>query len=292
MKKILSVCLVMFMIVMISISALADAITPPAGEERVTLGNDLSSSNKETVYNLLGVKEGQIRELIVTIDEERSYLEGKVPSEKIGSRSISSIYLKTLEKGKGITCETHNIDWATSEMYMAALMTAGINDAQIIVAAPFAVSGTAAMTGIYKAYEDITGQLLSEDAKDVATDELVLTADLSDSLGDTEATTLINELKKILAEHEDISDEELNQYVLDVAEDQGIDLTEDQISQIIALLRKLQSLDLDPEQLLKQAQQLQGTLDKLAEAKDQASGFFEKIAQWWSSFVEWLGKIF
>jgi Predicted secreted protein len=282
----------MFMIVMISISALADAITPPAGEERVTLGNDLSSSNKETVYNLLGVKEGQIRELIVTIDEERSYLEGKVPSEKIGSRSISSIYLKTLEKGKGITCETHNIDWATSEMYMAALMTAGINDAQIIVAAPFAVSGTAAMTGIYKAYEDITGQLLSEDAKDVATDELVLTADLSDSLGDTEATTLINELKKILAEHEDISDEELNQYVLDVAEDQGIDLTEDQISQIIALLRKLQSLDLDPEQLLKQAQQLQGTLDKLAEAKDQASGFFEKIAQWWSSFVEWLGKIF
>ena len=57
----------------------------------------------------------------------------------------------------GITVETHNIDWVTGDMYRGALLTAGIYDANIIVAAPFDVSGTAALLGIYKAYEDITG---------------------------------------------------------------------------------------------------------------------------------------
>ncbi len=43
-------------------------------------------------------------------------------------------------------------------MYISALATAGITDARIIVASPFEVSGTAALTGVYKAYEDMTGK--------------------------------------------------------------------------------------------------------------------------------------
>ena len=41
----------------------------------------------------------------------------------------------------------------------------GSEVAKVIVSAPFAVSGTAALTGVYKAYEDITGQSLSSLAK-------------------------------------------------------------------------------------------------------------------------------
>ena len=57
---------------------------------------------------------------------------------------------------------TSNITWCTPEMYISALATAGITDAKVVVAAPFEVSGTAALTGVYKAYEDMTGKKLDQ----------------------------------------------------------------------------------------------------------------------------------
>lgn len=56
-----------------------------------------------------------------------------------------------------MTVNTSHITYCTSQMYISALATAGITDAKITVTAPFDVSGTAALTGVYKAYEDITG---------------------------------------------------------------------------------------------------------------------------------------
>lgn len=43
-------------------------------------------------------------------------------------------------------------------MYKNALTTAGITDADIIVAGPKPISGTAALVGIFEAYEAMTGK--------------------------------------------------------------------------------------------------------------------------------------
>ena len=48
-------------------------------------------------------------------------------------------------------------------MYKNALATAGISDANIIVAGPFELSGTAALVGILKAYKDMTGEEVDDD---------------------------------------------------------------------------------------------------------------------------------
>lgn len=53
-------------------------------------------------------------------------------------------------------------------MYKNALATAGITDAKVLISAPFPVSGTGALTGIYKAYEDMTGVSLNDLAKNLA----------------------------------------------------------------------------------------------------------------------------
>ena len=50
-------------------------------------------------------------------------------------------------------------------MYRNVLVTAGITDASVMISAPYPVSGTAALSGIYKAYEDVTGGQLDESAK-------------------------------------------------------------------------------------------------------------------------------
>ena len=78
------------------------------------------------------------------------------------------------------------------------MVTAGITDANVKIVAPYKVSGTAALTGIYMAYEDITGKKLDEDAKLVGTKELTITAELADEIGSADSTAIVNELKLIL----------------------------------------------------------------------------------------------
>ena len=53
-------------------------------------------------------------------------------------------------------------------------------------------SGTGALAGIYKAYEDMTGTTLSEAAKDTAVEELIVTGELQDALGDVSSLSLIH----------------------------------------------------------------------------------------------------
>ena len=57
-------------------------------------------------------------------------------------------------------------------MYANAMLTAGIEDAIVEVAAPKAVTGHSALVGIYKAYEVTTGETLDIERTDVANEEL------------------------------------------------------------------------------------------------------------------------
>jgi uncharacterized protein YpuA (DUF1002 family) len=163
------------------------------GEKRVTIGADLTAEEKAQIYEDFGLEEGSVKEITVTNAEEREYLSGLVPDEKIGSVALSCIYLTTLKEGEGMNVSTHNINWCTQDMYINALVTAGIENASVMVSAPHEVSGTAALTGVYKAYEDITGETLDEGAKEAGAEELVVTGELADVIGSDQATELINE---------------------------------------------------------------------------------------------------
>ena len=140
---------------MILCSALTVTVSADAEMKRCVIGSDLSEDQVEGIYGVFGVRRGDVTELRLTNAEERTALEGYVDPAVIGTRSLSSVYLELLPAGSGMNVTTENISWCTPEMYISALATAGITDARIIVAAPFPVSGTAALAGIYKAYEDM-----------------------------------------------------------------------------------------------------------------------------------------
>ena len=161
----------------------ASALAVEPGEERVTLGANLTEEQITGIYNDFDLTRGDVKEITVTNDEEREYLAGLVPDKKIGKVALSSIYIMTLEEGQGLSVTTNNINWCTQSMYINALITAGVSDASVKVSAPFPVSGTAALTGVYKAYEDITGESLDHDAKQAGAEELVVTGELAVTIG-------------------------------------------------------------------------------------------------------------
>ena len=275
MKKIVSIVLCLSLVLSLSLTAFAAGAAP--GEKRAVIGANLTAEQVAAVYELFGVNRGSVTELSVTNAEEREYLEGLVESSLIGTNSISCIYVEILPAGEGLQIETHNLTWCTEEMFVNALVTAGIDDAKIIVAAPFAVSGTAALTGIYKAYEDITGEKMDDAIKLISTRELVITSELADEIGSYNSIEIVNELKLILDETKNMTDEELAATIREIADEYNVPLVDSQIDQLITLCRSFEKMNSD--ELKEKVEQVQNTVKKIAEAQEKVSGIAQKIAE-------------
>ena len=291
-KRFLSVILVLAML-----AGFSTALAANEGDKRVTIGADLSADEIAAVYKIFGVNRGDVEELSVTNADERQYLGGLVDESAIGTRAISCTYLEVLPAGQNITVETHNITYCTAQMYISALATAGVTDAKVVVAAPFGVSGTAALTGIYKAYEVITGEPLDETAKEVSSQELSVTAELAQEIGAADSVEIVNQIKLITDETVNMDDAELREQIIEIAENYDVTLSENQIEQLIELTRALEKLD--PSELLKKVQAVQETLRQLAGMKDRFSGFTgtvqeiaQKIGQAFQSVWEFIVGVF
>ena len=223
----------------------AGATAMEQGDARVTIGADLDAEERTKVYADFGIEPGDAIEITVTNADERAYLEGIAPEKKIGKVALSCTYIVIGEPGSGLQITTKHINWCTSEMYINALTTAGITDAKVIVTAPFDVSGTAALTGIYKAYEDITGSSLNEIAKAVGVEELITTGNLAEYIGSEEATQLVNGLKEILDQTQTMTDEEVKAEIDKLCETYNVSLNDSQKNQLVSLCRSLEKLDTD-----------------------------------------------
>ena len=282
MKKILSLMLALLLVAGMAVPAYADV-----NQSRAVIGADLDESQIDDVYGMFGLSRGQAIELKMTNAEERTYLEGYVDDSLIGTRSISCVYVELLPEGSGMSVTTSNINWCTGEMYISALATAGISDANIIVAAPFEVSGTAALSGVYKAYEDMTGQKLDDLAKLVSTQELTVTGELAAEIGAMDSTSIVNELKMMLDVTQTMTDDEIRTEIREIASRYNVNLTNTQVEQLLSLCRSLEGLD--AESLKARVEEVQGTLQKVSSAKTKVVGFVQgvkKVVESISGFFE------
>ncbi len=303
MKRLISALLcTFFVLACFGGAALADEQTPtpeqtPAptsaplpGEARVTMGADLTKAQRAAVYTDFGVAEGSVPELTVTNAEERAYLEDLVPDRKIGSVALSCIYIQTLPAGSGLQIDIHNINYCTEDMYKNALTTAGITDAKVIVSAPFPVSGTGALTGAYKAYEDMTGNPLSDLAKAVGAEELVVTGELAEYIGSEEAAGLIAELKTMLDATQGMTDAEVLEEITNIAKLYSVSLTTDQAKQVLSLVRKFEGLD--AAQLQEKLTGLAKTAQSAGAAAQTVSRVYENVKSFFASVGTFLSGVF
>ena len=270
MKKIVCVVLALCLT-----ASLCTAFADSEHESRAVIGANLTDEQISAIYGVFGVKRGDVKEMTITNADEREYLEGYVDESLIGTKSISCVYIELFNDGDGLDVTTNNITWCKPEMYVNALATAGITDAKVIVAAPFNVSGTAALTGVYKAYEDITGQKLVENAKLVGTQELAVTSDLANEIGSYDSTSIVNDLKGMLNETKDMSDSQLRDEIGKIAKEYKTTLTDKQTDQLVSLCRSMEKMDTG--ELMQRVDDVKNTVKKMAEAKTKAMGFIEKV---------------
>lgn len=242
------------------LTALADS------SKVVTLGANLSEEQKEAMYEYFGTSADAVETIEVTNADEREYMEGIASEAQIGTRTYSCSYVEPTNSG-GIQVKVANLTFVTSSMIASTLMTSGVENCNVVAASPIEVSGTGALTGIMMAYEVASGEELSEEQKEAATEELITTGELADEIGSEEATALMNEVKQEVIE-EGISDpEQIEEVVTEASENLGVTLTDDQIAQITELMEKISQFDID-------VNALKDTLDNLM---GKSEGFFEGL---------------
>lgn len=273
-----------------AVNVQADEIDAPY----LALGADLSESEKQTVLSLLEVNPDELDQyMVVTITnaQEHEYLGEYLDASVIGTRALSSVVVEKKEEGTGISVKTSNITYCTTAMYQNALATAGLQDAEIRVAGPFNISGTAALVGAMEAYGAMTGETIEAENADAATEELVITSELGESLGDQEtAAALVGAVKDIIVSEGLDDPEKIEAVITETAQEMNLQLTEEQIAQIRALMEKIGSLDLDVEALKAQAKDLYAKLEEMdiQISEEQVKGVLETIGYWLARFWEWL----
>ena len=277
-KKILSALLCLVMLSSMSLT-LADS-----SSSRVAIGSDLNEEQINQVYKTFRINRGDVTELTVTNNDERAYLSKSVDASMIGNKAISCIFIEALNEGSGLNVSTSNISWCTPDTYRNALTTAGITDANVTITAPFSVSGTAALTGIYMAYESITGKKLDETAKQVGSEELAVSSELANEIGDEDTSAIVNDLKAILDQTRNMSDEELRGTIESIASDYNQNLTEEQIQKLIDLVRSLEKLDTNA--LMERVNSVKDALHRLSDVQNTAHNFTEKLNSFVATIVE------
>ena len=135
----------------------------------------------------------------------------------------------------------------------------------------------------------MTGKKLDDLAKLVSTQELTITGELANEIGSMDSTSIVNDLKLMLDETQKMTDDEIRAEIIDIAGRYNVSLTNTQIQQLIDLCRSLEGLDADS--LKARVEEVQGTLQKVSDAKTKVVGFVETVKKVVTSVSSFFDRI-
>lgn len=290
-KKRISALLICSSIVLVSITpAYAD------GANVVTLGTNLSAEQKQMVLNYFGVKENEVVILEVNNQEERKYLEGVATEAQLGTRTYSCAYVQPTSKGNGLNVKTVNLTYVTSSMIASTLTTCGITDANVIAMTPLSggVSGTGALTGIMKAFEDATGKPLDEEKKEIASEELVITGDLGENIGQDKATGVINDIKTEIIKNNTQDNIQIVDTINNITNNYNVTLTPEQQEKLENLMTKVSEQDYDYKEMKDALNSVKDVVnEKLNSIGEKVpTTLINSVKQWFTRIGDWFANLF
>ncbi|WP_019242092.1 DUF1002 domain-containing protein [Bacillus massilioanorexius] len=287
MSKKFILTITMLCLLLLPIQAFADA---QAGDVIVTLGENLTAQQKDQLLKEMDVP-ADVEIVTVSNAEEHEYLGDYISKRLIGTKAISSSKITLGKKNSGLIVKTNNINWVSEEMFINALATAGVKDAEIYVTAPFEVSGTAALTGIIKAYEVTADKAIPEEVKQAANEEMVTAAKLGDQIGTDEASALMTKIKEGISENKPQTEAEVKEVVDQAAQDLNISLTDEQKQSLVDLFNKLKDLNIDWNAV---GDQLNKAKEKLTEffQSEEGQGFLDKVKAFFVSIIDAIKSLF
>ena len=274
-------------------STTGEVINEKFGLPVVVYGANLTESEKQSVKDSLKVtNESEVEEISVTGEDLVKYIKDGDSS----ARMYSSAKITRKDAGEGLVIEIvteENITQVTAEMYGNAMLTAGIEDATVQVAAPKKVTGHSALVGIYKAYE-VGGEKLDTERTDVANEELSVATILANKSGIDEAkvSELLTEIKKDIAEQNPVTKEEVEKIVQDQLEKLNIELSAEDRQLLVDLMDRIRKLDIDFSQWSDQLNDLSKTIeDKIGKIVDN-EGFWESVKNFFNNLIDSIRSLF
>lgn len=273
------------------------AINEKLGVPIVVYGANLSETEREMVKTALRInEEPEFDEITVSGEDLIKYIKDSNAS----SRMYSSAKITRQDEGKGLVISIvtpENITQVTAEMYASAMLTAGIEDAIVEVAAPKPVTGHSALVGIYKAYEAKTGETLDIERTDVANEELSVATTLADSgnVSEERVAELLTEIKKEIAEKAPATKEEVQQIVDDQLSRFEINLSEQDRQLLVDLMDQIRNLDIDFSKWSDQLSDLSQTIEeKFGSISDlvQDEGFWQNVKNFFTNLIDTVSSWF
>ena len=104
-----------------------------------------------------------------------------------------------------------------------------------------------------------------------------------------DSTSIVGDLKMMLDQTRQMSDDEIRDTIIQIAGRYNVKLTDTQIRQLVDLCRSLEGLN--PDQLKQRVEEVQGTLQKVSEAKTKVVGFVETVKKVVDSIGEFFRRV-
>lgn len=278
--------------------------------EILSFGSSLTKNEEAALRDYFGVSE----------DMKAIYVDNATAIKQLGLAPnaldnytggwYSSAYVKLTSEG-GVQVNSKNVSLVTNEMFTNALITSGILNCEVIVSAPFMVTGESALAGILAGAEEIMGESLSEENKVVAQEEIDTTLEIADEIlkdeeneitdkGDssTIASGIINDIKEQVIKDSPNSNQ-IGQIIINVTNNYGVELSEETQARVQRLMEDVNDLDIEYNDIKDTMQNIGNSIsESLKEAgiKLQESGLLEKIGDWISDFFnhlfDWIKGLF
>ena len=238
---------------------------------------------------------------------------------------MSSIRIQQTDEGSGLKINIDeslgNITMISEETYQNALLTSGITDADVTIAAASDVTGESALAGVYKAYAN-QGEEIDPERTQNAQDELDAISDISSENESVEGFSQV-QLNKVITE---VKVEIINNFNGDVTEDQirtildeklnanGLDgiLSQAQIDRLVEIFNQLKDSGIftgeEEKKLVNSSEDLINRItssDTFKDAKDSATAlgkdiaeseeinsFMDALREFWDRIVEFFKGLF
>lgn len=271
-----------------------NVINEKLGVPIVVYGANLSAEEKEVVKTALRMdQEPEFDEITISGEDLVKYIKNSNSS----SRMYSSAKITRQDEGKGLIISIvtpSNITQVTAEMYESAMLTAGIQDAVVEIAAPKPVTGHSALVGIYKAYEVKTGETLDIERTDVANDELSVATSLSESAGvsDEKVAELLTQIKKVIAENKPETREEVEKIVEDQLSKFQINLSDQDRQLLVDLMDRISNLNIDFSKLSTQLGDLSAKFEETFGDILQDEGFWTSVKNFFNNLIDTVSSWF
>ena len=298
----------------LSVSMTAFAKSSFTGEYRqgeiLSFGSSLNQREEAALRDYFGVSDEM--EAIYVDNETAIKQLGLAPDALDDYKGgwYSSAYVKLTDQG-GINVSSKNVSLVTNEMFANALITSGILNCEVIVSAPFMVTGESALAGILAGAEEIMGESLSEENKIVAKEEIDTTLEIADEIlnnpdneinsssdSSTVASGIINDIKQQVIKDSPNSTQ-IEQIIVNVTNNYGVELSEESTERIANLMEDVNKLDIDYKDIKETMKNIGDSISeslKEAGVKLKESGVLEKIGNWFVDLVrgisEWIKGLF